>query len=55
MITSKLMGPGWLMFFQETTFHGNFGYTDIINGKKRREENEILLWLMTAYETGVFR
>lgn len=49
------MGPGFFIFFQEETEidHNSFaGRLD--HGKKKREENEIIVLLTTMYESGQF-
>jgi len=48
-------GPGFLIFFQTRKYHGKYGYTDIISARKQKQEWELLLWLIAAYETGIFR
>ncbi|MCK5236080.1 MAG: hypothetical protein KAR06_03760 [Deltaproteobacteria bacterium] len=52
MIESTLMGPGWLMFFQDET--DLYTWKDGVSTKKEREENEIIILLKTMYESGTF-
>jgi len=54
MITTTPMWPGFLIFFQTVKEHYSWKEEDIGIGRKKREENDILLLLTTIYESGTF-
>jgi hypothetical protein len=53
MIISTPQGPGFLIFFQTVKDH--YSHKEKPDyGRKKREENEILILLTTMYESGTF-
>lgn len=51
--TDTPMGPGFFIFFQSGINHSS--WVDKPDyGKKKREENEIIVLLTTMYESGQF-
>mgnify|MGYP000005631828 CR=1 FL=1 len=52
MIEVGTMGPGFFIFFQDEIDHNSW-HKDLA-GKKKREENEIIVILSSMYEAGAF-
>jgi len=53
MISTTPMGPGFFIFFQTTKDYNSF-IDRPDNGRKKREEDEILTLLTSMYESGQF-